>query len=312
MDIIATQLDIGPERVISDVTNPCRNWSRPADYWTNQQIKNRRKEVRREVANLIPNAVVKSEFRVTEPLLEQLFTSYDRHFFNSKLKEMLRNKDISVDFHTSDKMTSTAGVCTTLKPGCQYSITISKPLFEQVFSTDDVKKIRINGISCKNRLKCLQLTFEHELTHLIINVFCPETPVPSKTGKVKRISHGKRFEAFVLSMFGHTETTHDILSGDADVVKAKKEAREAMLKKMRKLLKVGEEVYVDDPRRGLYKGQVLKVPASNAVRVSLKLLDITVPDKNGNMVDRADVPLEYVNPPLRRDNESGGGNGWLQ
>jgi plastocyanin len=66
-------------------------------------------------------------------------------------------------------------------------------------------------------IQCTLITFEHELTHLLINVFCPDVKrktqrsLKAPTGlKTVRNVHGPEFKRIVHNWYGHRATTHQL------------------------------------------------------------------------------------------------------
>ena len=120
-----------------------------------------------------------------------------------------------MNFKVSAKLTSSAGICKhkyiTKKNKDIYKISISSPILYSLFNKNE-KSSKINGLQCYNRLECYISIFEHELTHLIIMIFCP------KLGSTKG-GHTETFIKIVHNLCGHTECKHMLLCGDRKTTK---------------------------------------------------------------------------------------------
>ena len=127
--------------------------------------------------------------------LEELFKIVDEVYFDNLINKWLKAKSSTVNFILKDEYSNIAGTCS--KTGCAYVINIATNLFSKYFETMKVQKV--NGIQCRNSLACMIIVFLHELTHLIIYVFCPNYCPPD---------HPKKFKDITKSLFGHTEFTH--------------------------------------------------------------------------------------------------------
>lgn len=106
----------------------------------------------------------------------------------------------------------------------------------------------------------MQLVFEHELAHMLIMAYC-EPPTKMTFGRQTSDAHGNaHFKQFVRSMFGHTATKHQLLSGDADAQR-KVPSNDCP----------GAPVIVTDPRSGTsWTGAVLHALRSNALRITIR------------------------------------------
>ncbi len=81
-----------------------------------------------------------------------------------------------------------------------YEISIASTLLYQTFW--DVKRtITVNGIVCHDRLEALQRIFEHELIHFI-EIFLWK----------KSSCSAQQFKRLVRQIFGHSETTHQLIT----------------------------------------------------------------------------------------------------
>lgn len=79
---------------------------------------------------------------------------------------------------------------------------ISRPIFSQLFE-NSVEMECSNGRVCRNQMDCLLITVEHELVHLIIDLFCPHL----KNG------HGDDFQERAGALFHQSESRHSLGTG---------------------------------------------------------------------------------------------------
>lgn len=142
--------------------------------------------------------------------IKESFKILDKIYFQGKIKKYIKDQNINLTFKSSAKLTKTAGVCKYIyvsdKNTYDYEIGISSVILNSLFTKGE-KSVKINGLPCKNRLKCYINVFEHELTHLLIALFCPEL------GK-KKGGHTPTFMRIVNNLYGHTEYKHMLLCGD--------------------------------------------------------------------------------------------------
>jgi hypothetical protein len=212
-----------------------------------------RKERKTKVYNhLLKNVIRDKNFdKLTATQLEKTYMILDKVYFNGKIGEYLYdNCNMALNFKTSGRLKSTAGMCKykyKYKGGkikYYYTIEISSPIVYSMFNKGE-KSLKINGLSCKNRLECYINLFEHELTHLIIFLFCPE--MGEGMG-----GHTRVFRDIVHNLFGHTEYKHYLLEGDL-------EEMEKRIEETKINVEIGD--YITSKKIGakIYKGTVVKV-----------------------------------------------------
>lgn len=131
--------------------------------------------------------------RLTSVDLQRLFQLYNEYFFGDSLPR--------TEFEVSERMTSTAGKC--ISRGSKYKIRIAN-FFKDL--NPGKKGILDGGVRCYNRRECLQLTFEHELIHLLMMA----TPgIPRGPADIYG-SHGKLFQGLNKAYFGQEGNCHDL------------------------------------------------------------------------------------------------------
>jgi hypothetical protein len=126
--------------------------------------------------------------------LENIFKSYDEQFFNGDIERYMKNKKYKLIFKTDGEPTfTTEGVCSNTR--CSYIITLPIKKFKKGAAL-------VGGILCKDQLECLQRAMEHELTHLIIFMFCGDEIISDQ--------HGELYMNMVSGYFRHEDYRHYI------------------------------------------------------------------------------------------------------
>ncbi|QKF94834.1 SprT-like protein [Fadolivirus algeromassiliense] len=207
---------------------------------------------------------------LTNKDIKQTFNIIDMVYFNGKINKYIKENNINLSFKSSAKLTKTAGICKFKYTGertCKYSIGISNKILDNLFVKDE-KSLKINGLLCYNRLECYINILEHELTHLLILLFCPEEG--QEMG-----GHTETFKKITKNLFGHTEYKHMLLSGDYELVEEKK-------KEMKLNIEVGDYI-ISKPINGkIFKGVVTNISnksvtvlldSEKAVRLYYEIID---------------------------------------
>ena len=144
--------------------------------------------------------------------LETLFELYDELFFESRLEPAARTGGTPLYFRVSKRMTRVGGTTTkyrhhqTSGPQASYEIAISSTLLFSTFY-DVERPISVTGVECHDRLECLQRIFEHELIHLTEMVIWDDSSCSRQ-----------RFQSLAFQLFGHTESTHQLITPDERAV----------------------------------------------------------------------------------------------
>ena len=202
-----------------------------------------------------------------------LFDWYDDYFFNGKLRKQLTDRKTTVDFTIKNRGTKVAGYCK--QSGCNYTIAISRPNYENLFKSNE-KMYRNGGLPCMDRVHCMLITFEHEMIHLLTSVFCPEARKVTNRGVAKRVMHGKTFKGIAKSRFGQTESKHALLNGFEDT-------------KVDLNFKVGEYVSV------LPKYPVCIVQKKQVKKYRLKVIEAKNVSHVGRMIDCPPSLMRHIN-----------------
>lgn len=226
---------------------------------------------------------------MTDQHLMLIFQLYDHLWFQGRLGRFFDGVQnlLNVKF---GKGTSIGGSCKLLKRGkvCTHTISISRPVFSKPF-INPVETV--NGLQCTNHLSCLQLVFEHELIHLILNLWCQD-----------RQGHGPDFQNLARNLFGHTGYKHMMGHGmDVDP--------EVHLEEVRAYLRPGMIIRAKNDE-GISKYQVIQVDRKTFVgvkqedqkRYRVSMLGVLLPDEEDETEEEIlpfDDPYEKAKRYLR-------------
>lgn len=189
---------------------------------------------------------------ISSNLVKKTFKIIDKVYFNNNISKRITETNSSLTFSVSNKLTTTAGRCDyrywldenkNFLYG-NYDIKISKPIIENIFSKKE-KSLKINGLSCFDRLECYINLFQHEIIHLLINLFCYEEGV-------NQGGHTNVFKSIVYNLFGHTDYKHLLLYGDS------KELEELELFNKTNI-EIGDYVISKPIKNNTFEGYVFKL-----------------------------------------------------
>ncbi len=127
--------------------------------------------------------------------LQRLFQLYDSYFFGGYINHLLTSTSSTLTIVFSSRMTKNYGYCA--KKGCIYNLSLSWATHQRIAAETNPRNQQLGGIPCQTTFTCLQLTFEHELIHLVLFL-----------EKVKEKSHGPIFRQRLFNIFGQTEVAH--------------------------------------------------------------------------------------------------------
>lgn len=201
--------------------NPCRRFLTLS--FTPAEIEARRQYIYDQVASN-PNQV--SE--MTDSDLENLFWLYDDVFLQGEIGQYFsKPHDISTSLEVKFGDFGNAGDFANLGPRgemiettgisghCQitigpdyyhHTLLISKPIMSRIFTQNRGRRNfaeTTNGLLCYDQLGCLMITLEHEIVHLIINIWCRKSDD----------AHGDHFMTLSHNIFGHTDFSHTLGRG---------------------------------------------------------------------------------------------------
>lgn len=203
--------------------------------------------------DLIHEELIKYGFQIENIIskdIQEIFRLYDNIFFGGQIVEKLKSKNSTVNFKIT-KGTKIAGLCQTAKsPGgtrCFFTLSFPAHLYKNLFSKGETS-LRVNGINCTDKIFCLQMVFEHELVHLLMQLYNYEA---RGTGIFS--AHGKLFNCMVHAYFGHTDFRHNLLSGDEKHILNKE------------YVNVGDKLGYEDRKGVFITGRILKKNPKTAV-----------------------------------------------
>lgn len=238
--------------------------------YSKKEINERFEKVRQQV--FIQSKQIKTDnFQfVSDADVKLIFELYDTYFFDNYFKE---NKIINkMEFDFSSKMTSAGGKLmyykVTNSNPIQFRMRISAYLIFNSFKEKiNNKTISLAGFETKNRLEALMHVIEHEIIHLI--EFVAFNDSSCKKDNFKNLAH---------SIFGHTEFTHQLLTG-------KKEALQEYN------LRIGDWVSFSFDGKN-YKGFIQKITK----RATVMALDKNgeYKDNKGNRFTKFYILLKYL------------------
>ncbi|KAK3288869.1 hypothetical protein CYMTET_3693 [Cymbomonas tetramitiformis] len=144
----------------------------------------------------------------TEDVLTYMLKRYDQHFFKSELLQKLRGFfDVEIKFKWNNMYTNALA---TMQPNAFKDPTCilvefsCKGLHEALTGALG-KTVNENIAGCRTYLRCIMTLLEHELVHIIVDLFCPElsnTDVGIWKGNVdNRTHHGRVFMSILSNLF---------------------------------------------------------------------------------------------------------------
>jgi hypothetical protein len=235
-----------------------------------------------------PNRVAE----MTNEDLRLMLGLYDDLFLQRRLRTYLQqhgDEEFRIEF---GRGTRVAGYCQTKRrPRCVRILSMSRPVHTQIFTGSAAHATETNaGLQCTNQLSCLQLTLEHELIHLLIDIWCPDRirrEGHQRGGRrAPREVHGDLFKAMARNLFGHRDFRHSLGRGLA-------EDPAVHIGRVKAYLKPGMLAAVYDRRsKSTVNYQVLEVNPRSNVKRFLGL----APDGKRYRIPMVNVILPGENP----------------
>jgi hypothetical protein len=253
---------------------------------------------------LLNNIVKIVDFKVTNNIVKKTFKLLDKVYFKNNISKFIRDTDSTITFNASSKLKKTAGFCkwnTYIDKYGDfdfgiYEIQISKPIIDNLFTDKKINSLKINGLNCFDRLECYINLFQHEITHLLINIFC------SNEGQGMG-GHTIMFKNIVYNLFGHTEYKHMLLSGDS--LKLEEEELYNYTN-----MEIGDKVVTKPINGKKYKGVVTKLTKkffylklSNGKIYSFRysMADDIKKKNNTRKIKTEKIPVEELKKKLKLD-----------
>jgi|TARA_B100000524_G_scaffold345916_1_gene245278 hypothetical protein len=202
---------------------------------------------------LLKNVFKKTKFELTNKHVKDTFIILDKVYFNYNISKFIKKTNSRISWKATSKLTKTAGFCKykyfsdnygNFDYGI-YEINISKKIIDNIFDNKKIKSLKINGLHCKDRLECLINLYQHEITHLLIAIFC------TKDG-IGMGGHTRMFKNLAYNLFGHTEYKHFLLDGDS--LKTEEE-----IKTNKTNLEIGDKIKTKEIKNTYFKGEVISL-----------------------------------------------------
>ena len=186
--------------------------------------------------------------------LEQLGELYDKVFFDGQVSRKNTKEGNTLKYEvTHGGKAKSAGWCSTSRTPkgyhCHFIIRIPAGLYFKLFTKGE-KSLDANGMKCYDRLGCLQMVFEHEFVHMLMQLYNYENKITQGPGKQIYSAHGKLFQCITRAYFGHKSTRHGLLHGEAEG------------KATREELKKGTKVSFEYKGQKIY-GEIFKLMPKN-------------------------------------------------
>lgn len=190
-----------------------------------------------------PNAVV----LLQDADLKYLFNLIDEEYFDTYLQDHIDTEKINLIVRFG-KAERTGGSCE-INPPCKVDVMISRPIFLNVYlgGNDPINA----GISCRDGITCLMITLEHEMVHLILNLFFGDEVAEDG-------AHGPLFRKTVHDVFGHTKTYHELLPPPKTL--------QSGLPSWKNIVDVGDKVRIKDRSGKLIECVVVEVNKKSNAR----------------------------------------------
>ena len=139
--------------------------------------------------------------------LEKLFLLYDQFFGGWLSRAVTEKSHLPLAFRLSSTMTRAGGKTITYRRLDQdhrwitrYEIAIASRMLFMTFR-DMSRPVTVCGLVCSDRLQALQRIMEHEIIHLAELLTCGKSSCKKE-----------RFQSLALRIFGHTLSTHDLVT----------------------------------------------------------------------------------------------------
>ena len=151
-----------------------------------------------------------------------MLSLYDKYFFGNIFTRLSHTHGCEFVICWNNKCTKTAGFCKPDNNTCKINtIELGSEVFIRAIKAMTQRnetELDNGGVKCGDLLKCLQLTFEHELVHALINCFCVKEAINPQAmgdwkGKVNASDgHSKMFMSILNNTFGQTKFRHNLLN----------------------------------------------------------------------------------------------------
>jgi hypothetical protein len=209
---------------------------------------------------------------VTNNDLSRLFDMYNTYFFGNSVREILAENRYNIEFvaewkpqkgHKIKNISKTAGLCSTYTKTCIFQLMFNIPIILQPFEIN--KYAFSGGMQCNDPLSCLQLTFEHEVCHMLVNMLILDM---LKFGPIRKKvqPHGTLFKCLVYEFFGQTDVRHELHFGEKGgrLNPSRLEENKKKINEIKHKLKLG---YIVENPHGTFK--IVKIANKNIHAIAL-------------------------------------------
>ena len=229
-----TSDDRASGRLYSFRRSPCYDYSTMVPN-TSETIKSKRQIIRSQFRGITND---NWKVKINSFFLERLYTLYDQHFFDNKLRKMISERGYRVvmswDSHLISSLDVQAYVlsnkCDTCKDEegfCDEWGSKCHEIFFRFKPTSIARLLESGGSlpsstagepAVTDFLMAIMETFEHELVHVIMTAFCPKETYSDNQGSWKgtcnaSTGHSKTFMTILNNIFGHTEFQYSEAEG---------------------------------------------------------------------------------------------------
>ena len=141
-----------------------------------------------------------------------LFKLYDVTFFQGQIQEKIAEMGSYIEFFARSRKSGVAGLCgVKLVDGQKiYYLDIAPNIVETLFKFYPDGLYIEAGLSCKDRLSCIQLIVEHEIIHLLTIIWGFSINKNSTVNTDVYGTHGLLFQCMIEEYFGHSRYDHDL------------------------------------------------------------------------------------------------------
>ena len=177
-------------------------------------IERARRYIKEDISSSLPSGALQEQ-DLTPTHLHSIFSLYDEIFFQGQITTRLKELNAKIRFYTSSRSSGMGGTCGVERASgasptrtCTYYIDIAPNIISTIFRIYPKGLLLAAGVGCEDRLECLLLIFEHELIHLLMELWAFADP--SREPKNIYAPHGKLFQCMARTYFGHTRFDHDL------------------------------------------------------------------------------------------------------
>lgn len=136
---------------------------------------------------------------------------YDDVWFEGEISEKMKSEGIFLDFNCTSS--NPFVLAYSEKKDYQYIINFNKKGLKMSMKNKPTDGYTVGGFKCFDSIKCIQYLYEHELIHILVNLYAPSHMFPH---------HGPIFMCTAKKIFGHTTDTQNFLSSVVKVTEKDK------------------------------------------------------------------------------------------